>query len=212
MTQLYLVRHGETNWNREHRIQGSTDIPLNDVGRAQAAATGRLLANRQCSGIVSSPLSRAMETAEIIGRELGINTVKPVAGIVERNYGEAEGLTDEGLARLFPGDTEVPGRESREEVAERVVSSLVALAQQHPGENIIVATHGGVIRSLLNRVAPGDRSHRGLQITNGSVHSFRLSDGQLELVAFDDPIDEREDAAGDDLDDQNAVEAREHTS
>jgi uncharacterized phosphatase len=211
MTQLYLVRHGETNWNREHRIQGSTDIPLNDIGRAQAAATGKLLARRQWSAVVSSPLSRAMETAEIIGHEVGLSTVEPVPGIVERNYGEAEGLTDEGLARLFPGETEVPGRESREEVAERVASALVALAQQHPGENIIVATHGGVIRSLLNRVAPGDRSHKGSQITNGSVHSFRLADGQLELVAFNDPIDERADAGGDDLDVQNAVEAREHT-
>ena len=63
MTLLYLVRHGETDWNRTHRIQGSTDIPLNDTGRAQARRAGRLLAKRSWDGIYSSPLSRAFETA-----------------------------------------------------------------------------------------------------------------------------------------------------
>ena len=69
---LYLVRHGETDWNLQRRIQGSTDIPLNDTGREQAAATGRLLARREWDAIYSSPLSRAIETGELIAREVGL--------------------------------------------------------------------------------------------------------------------------------------------
>ncbi|HAM25748.1 MAG TPA: histidine phosphatase family protein [Microbacteriaceae bacterium] len=210
MTSLYLVRHGETDWNLDRRIQGSTDIPLNETGRAQAARTGRLLSRRHWDGIVSSPLSRAVETGRIIGREIGIDQIETMDQIVERHYGAAEGLADHELSRLFPGDTPVPGRETREHVAARVIPALVALAEGHPGANLIVTTHGGVIRTLLNAVAPDVRRHRGIPITNGSVHSFRHVDGGLELVAFDDPIDEE--SVVDDYEDfieQNAVERRE---
>ena len=90
MTSLYLVRHGETDWNAQRRIQGSTDIPLNATGRAQAATTGRLLARREWDGIYSSPLSRAFETASIIATEIGLDRPSTIDEIVERNYGAAE--------------------------------------------------------------------------------------------------------------------------
>lgn len=189
MTLLYLVRHGETDWNRAKRIQGSTDIPLNDTGRAQAARSGALLARRSWDGIASSPLSRAFETARIIGAAVGIDDIEILDDIVERAYGDAEGLADHEISRRFPGDTAVPGRETREEVAARVVPSLIALARRHPGSNLIVATHGGVIRTVLNAVSPHIPHHRGVPITNGSIHSFTVSDDALELVEFNDPIE-----------------------
>jgi len=207
MTSLYLVRHGETDWNRALRIQGSTDIPLNDFGREQAAITGRLLARREWDGLFASPLSRARETAAIIGVEIGIDQIGIVDAIAERNYGEAEGLDWEQIERMFPGDTDVPGRETHDEVAERAVPALVGLARSHPGEALIVVSHGGVIRSVLNVVDPGVSHGR---ISNGSIHSFELVDGSLELVVFDDPIDELSlECATDSLDDQNAMESRE---
>lgn len=193
MTLLYLVRHGETDWNRARRIQGSTDIPLNDLGRGQALATALLLARHAADhnwqGVYSSPLSRAFETGEIIARELGFSTIETVPAIVERGYGEAEGLESLELARRFPGDSPVPGRESREDVAARVIPALLALAELHPGQNLIVTTHGGVIRTVLNFVAPDEKRHRGIAIANGSVHSFAHVDGSLELVRFNDPLD-----------------------
>ncbi|MET4780294.1 histidine phosphatase family protein [Glaciihabitans sp. UYNi722] len=210
MTLLYLVRHGETDWNRARRIQGSTDIPLNDTGRMQAARTGELLSRRSWDGIASSPLSRAFETAQIIGRTVEIYQIKVIDDLVERRYGEAEGLEDRELARRFPGDTPVPGRETREAVIARVIPALIALAERHPDSNLIITTHGGVIRTVLNAVAPELAGHRGVPITNGSVHSFRHVDGGLELVAFDDPIEE--DSIADDcgdIVDQNAIEQRE---
>ncbi len=188
MTVFALVRHGETDWNRERRIQGSTDIPLNDTGREQARVTGALLASRRWTALVASPLSRASETARLIGAEVGLGDPELEPRLAERDYGAAEGLTGPEIDLRYPDGADVPGREPREAVAERAVAALHDLAARHPGEAVIVVAHGGVIRSLLETVAPG--RHRE-PITNGSVHSFRHADGALELVAFDDPIDEQ---------------------
>ncbi len=206
MTSLYLVRHGETDWNAQRRIQGNTDIPLNDTGRGQAHTTGRLLARREWDGVYASPLSRAFETASIIAGELGMSAPVALPAVVERNYGASEGLNWDEIEARFPGDTPVPGRETHEEVAQRVIPALIGLAQQHQSEALIVVSHGGVIRSVLNAVDPGTRHG---SITNGSVHSFELASGSLELISFDDPIDVLSlDCATDDLDEQNAMERR----
>jgi len=206
---LYFVRHGETDWNAERRIQGSTDIPLNETGRRQASGTGRLLARRSWDALYASPLSRAFETASIIGAEVGLPTPIPLPEIVERNYGEAEGLTGSEIDARFPGDSPVPGRETREEVVARVLPALLELAERHSGQNVIVVGHGGVIRSVLLAVDP---EHDHGPITNGSVHSFAHEDGSFELIAFDDPIEHEslENATGP-LDIQNELEHREAT-
>jgi uncharacterized phosphatase len=207
MTSLYLVRHGETDWNAQRRIQGVTDIPLNDIGREQARVTGELLSRREWDGIFASPLSRAFETASIIAGEVGLPTPTALPAIVERNYGEAEGLDWQQIEARFPGNMDVPGRETHDEVALRVLPALIDLAVAHHGENLIVVSHGGVIRSVLNVVDP-ESSHGA--ITNGSIHSFELVDGFLELIAFNDPIDELSLECGTEmLDQQNAIESRE---
>jgi len=207
MTVFALVRHGETDWNRERRIQGSTDIPLNETGRDQARATGALLASRRWNAIVASPLSRARETAQLIAAEAGLGEPELEPRLAERDYGAAEGLTGPEIDALYPDGADVPGREEREAVAQRAVAALHDLAARHPGEAVIVVAHGGVIRSVLETVAPG---HHRDPITNGSVHSFRHADGALELVLFDDPIDEQSIFPfADDFDEQNPLAARE---
>jgi len=205
--QLYLVRHGETDWNRERRIQGSTDIPLNDTGRDQARETGRLLARRSWDAIYASPLSRAFETARIIADEVGLPAPIEVAELVERNYGAVEGMTGAEIEASFPGNAEVPGREEREEVVSRVLPALLEIADRHPGQAVLVVGHGGVIRSVLGAVDPTGTHGT---IANGSIHSLRHDDGTFELIAFDDPIaHEVIDGATDALNVQNAIEGRE---
>ncbi len=201
---LYLVRHGETDWNRQHRIQGSTDIPLNETGREQARRAGALLSRRSWDAIVASPLSRAVETASIIAAELGLPLPTTDDQLVERNYGEAEGLDFEEMQRRFPDDTPVPGREKRSAVAARALEALMRIAHAHPDEAVLVVAHGGLIRAVLRRVDP--EGEHGM-ITNGSVHSFRYEDGAFSLIAFDDPLED-ESGEGEDVRDQNAVEAR----
>jgi uncharacterized phosphatase len=211
VTLLYIVRHGETDWNLTRRIQGSTDIPLNATGREQAAATGRLLARRQWDAIISSPLARAKETAEIIAGHVGIPVSTAIEAIVERNYGAAEGLTGEEIEARYPSGADVPGRETREHVLARVLPALMQIADEHAGGSLIVVSHGGVIRSVLNSLAAKDGSTaHNESIRNGSIHSFRHTDGTFELIAFDDPIDaESLECATEELEQQNAIEFRE---
>lgn len=210
MTRFFLVRHGETEWNREHRIQGSSDIPLNDTGRAQALRVGGILAQHQFDLIVASPLSRAMETATIIARRLSMPMPLPVSALVERHYGEAEGATRDELDQRFPGDTPVPGRESRDDVQKRVIRTMHDLAIRHPHADIIAVTHGGVIRSVIDYAAPGLYTE---PIRNCSVHSFEHSTKGLHLVAFDDPMETlARRIATEEFVDQNPSEARERAS
>ena len=207
MTRFFLVRHGETEWNRVRRIQGVSDIPLNDTGRAQAAALGDILVGHNFDLIVSSPLSRADETARIIAQLLGMPAPITVPDLIERNYGEAEGSSGADLDRRYPPGTDIPGREDREVVTQRAVRVLHDMAIRHPHADIVAVAHGAVIRSVVDYAAPGLHKE---PITNCSVHSFSLVAGTLELVAFDDPMEiASHQLAQDEFEDQNPVEARE---
>lgn len=207
MTLLYLVRHGETDWNLQRRIQGSSDIPLNETGRHQAAHTGTLLARRSWNAIYTSPLSRAAETASIISEHLGLGEPRVLPALAERNYGDAEGMTGVQIDRRWPGGARVPGQESRAAVTRRATQALRRLALERPDEHLIVTTHGGVIRSML--IAAKADSHRHAPITNGSVHSFHFVGETLRLVTFNDLIEHESALPGDeDITDQNAVEAK----
>ena len=119
---LTLIRHGQTDWNKQHLMQGSSDIPLNDVGRKQAVETGRRLRelNLGFEILVASPLSRALETAQIVGKELGLEVVETYTGLIERHYGDAEGLDISVEARAEP-DAFYDGVESERSVYVRGV-------------------------------------------------------------------------------------------
>ncbi|HET8895838.1 MAG TPA: histidine phosphatase family protein [Protaetiibacter sp.] len=207
MTELYLVRHGETAWNAARRIQGRTDIPLNDTGRQQARQAAELLARRRWHGVYASPLDRAHETASIIAERLGLDSVTDIDALVERDYGEAEGMGFDEIEALYPEGVRAPGQETRDEVAARVVPALLELAERHPGERLVIVSHGGAIRAVLQTAEPDTKHPR---ITNASVHSFKVEDGELRLIAFDDPIEEESLLPEhSDLDAQNALEAQE---
>ena len=148
-TTFALIRHGQTDWNAAARIQGATDIPLNDVGRGQATDAVDPLSRYDWDLIVSSPLSRAAETADLIGEQLGLDSARRISGLIERNYGPAEGLGAgaELEALRFPGGFH--GAETEHDVATRGIDALHQLANQHPGARIIVVAHGTLIRLSL---------------------------------------------------------------
>ena len=186
MTHLVLVRHGQTDWNLQGRIQGSSDIPLNSTGRSQAVEAGLRLAADSWDAIASSPLSRAFETAQIIASEVGLDpeAVERIDAIMERRYGSAEGLTGAEVEARYDGGKSVPGRESRSEVIARVRPALIGLAQRHPGENVLVVSHGGVIGSLVRDATKYAWPEPGQAIANGSAHRFAYEDGEIGLVEF----------------------------
>lgn len=207
MTRFFIVRHGETEWNKVRRIQGVSDIPLNDTGLQQAHAVAEILSAHSFDAIVSSPLSRARDTARVIAERLGMPEPEIFQGLIERNYGDAEGSNGQDLDHLYPPGTEIPGREPREAVTARALAVLRELALRHPDSDVIAVAHGGVIRSVVEHVAPGQHNE---PITNCSVHSFRMVAGSLELVAFDDPMEVAAHVlAAVEFEDQNPAEARE---
>lgn len=208
MTRIDLVRHGQTDWNLERRIQGSSDIPLNDTGREQAREVGRQLARRVRRGgwttVYASPLSRARETAELIAAELGLAAPTALPGLEERSYGAAEGMNAVEIAAAFGDDWDgVPGWEPNELVIARALPPLAALAEAHPGARVLVVTHGAVIGSIVRHVTAEERPRRGEVIDNGSIHEFAYRDGQLELVRFN--VEAADDGFDDDSRDDTAA-------
>lgn len=184
MTRFAIVRHGQTDWNLEKRIQGSTDIPLNSLGRTQAAETGLALRGTHWDAIVTSPLVRAHETARIIAGELDHPAPLVLPELTERHHGEIEGLTFTDRKRRFPDGSVVPGLEPRQAVLDRVLPALAGLAARYPGREVLVVCHGGVIGTLIRHATGGERPAPGELIPNGSVHEFRWQAGRLELAAF----------------------------
>jgi probable phosphoglycerate mutase len=189
VTLLTLVRHGQTDWNLAHRIQGSTDIPLNDTGRADARWAADRLRDTQHHAIYASPLSRARETAQIIARELGLPEPQLVPGVREREFGEGEGMLVADYIDTY-GDwlSEVPGAETLAEVAARAMLALEGIARDARrrsapvAESVIVVTHGGVIRSLIDYVSGGTLPRVGEVLRNGSIHRFEASRHSLRLL------------------------------
>ena len=173
-TRFALVRHGQTDWNAQRRIQGSTDIPLNATGYAQATQAATRLLDGGWDGVVASPLVRASETARVIASELGLAAPLIVPGLVERSYGELEGLTKAQRAAKFPTEESRGGLEPRSEVAARVLAALRDLDRDHPGASLIVVTHGGVIGSVLRHITDGQHPRPGEYIPNGSHHVIAL--------------------------------------
>ncbi|MDQ0145678.1 histidine phosphatase family protein [Pseudarthrobacter niigatensis] len=151
LTTFALVRHGQTDWNAERRLQGSTDIPLNDVGRGQARDAVAILAPYEWDAIVSSPLSRAAETADLIAEGLGLTVSRRVPELTERSFGPAEGMQagPELEALRIPGGFK--GAESEDEAADRGLAALEALADDYRGQRVLVVTHGTLLRVSLSR-------------------------------------------------------------
>lgn len=153
-TRVILWRHGNTDWNREGRIQGQTDVPLNDLGRQQAAAAAVRLAARKPDVLISSDLSRAAHTAAALAELTGL-AVRRDPRLRERTFGEWETLTNPEVAERFPaayvrwraGDTS-PGHgvEPLADLGKRVAETIRQVADESPGATIVLATHGGAAK------------------------------------------------------------------
>jgi len=151
LTTFALIRHGQTDWNAQRRLQGSSDIPLNDVGRGQARDAVAVLSGQEWDTIVSSPLGRAAETAELIADGLGLTVARHVPELTERSFGPAEGLQagPELEALRIPGGFR--GAESDDEAATRGLAALEALAEEFRGRRVLVVAHGTLLRLTLSR-------------------------------------------------------------
>jgi probable phosphoglycerate mutase len=181
-TTLIVIRHAETVWNREKRMQGTTDTPLSEVGRAQAQALGRRLAADTFGALYTSDLSRARDTARAIAQHTGHEPVMEPR-LQERRFGIFEGLLADEIRSRYPGeyarfasrdpDYAVPGGESARDFARRCLGCLAEIAARHRGGRVVVVTHGLVLDALYR--AAHDLAHgepRPVPLINASVNRF----------------------------------------
>lgn len=179
---MYLIRHGETDWNSSRRIQGHSDVALNERGLRQAELVGARLKREIFHAVYSSDLCRAHVTAEHIAKhfDYGISTHTTLR---ERCYGRLEGLTYEEIRdRFSQEDEETHGIESFEAMQQRAVTALTEIARQHPGQTIVVVSHGGLINSFLHYVTGGMQGTGITKIENTGINLFRFSDQRWEVL------------------------------
>lgn len=172
-TTFYLIRHGETAWNVQGRMQGHTDVVLGEKGREQAQDVAQTLSHISIDAIYSSPLSRAVETATIISESFDL-PVTIDEGLKERNLGALEGKSQAEMRAIYPDWKTMTeeerfkdsreGTESGEETSKRVLHTLEEIAKTNDGKHILAVTHGGNIRFTLVGLGYGTlESIRGIQ-------------------------------------------------
>lgn len=179
---ICLVRHGETDWNVVRKIQGRTDIPLNEKGIIQAQYCKKYLSKFQWDVIVSSPLQRARQTAEIINTELRLPFIV-MDEFIERHYGDVEGLTIEERSSMFP-DFQCPNQENFELVKNRVMEGINKLHQIYPNKKTIVVAHGGVINTLLFVLSNGEIGSGKTKLFNGCLSHIYLYKNEWKIKNY----------------------------
>lgn len=197
MTRIILVRHGQTEWNREERFRGRAQVPLNETGLIQAEATGRRIAAEwRPTAIYSSPLSRAIKTAEVIARYFDL-PVQVHPGLTDIDYGQWEGLTPDEVRKLSPkmiddwfntpDSTRIPGGETLAHVRARAMETINEIVAHHEGQSIVVVGHTVINRIILLGVLglSNDRFWRLRQDTC-AMNCIEADMGDFTLVSLND--------------------------
>lgn len=195
-THLLIVRHGETDWNRARRFQGSIDIPLNDTGHQQAIRLARRLEKLTIDAIYSSDLQRCLQTVDPTAQAHGLEVI-PTPTLRERNYGLFEGLTLAEIEERHPlvraawgrldPDYAIPGGESTRVLYARIVAAIHQIATRHPGQTLLVVTHGGVLDMIYRAAMNLSLAQvRQCQIPNAAFNQITFEQGFMQVVAWAD--------------------------
>jgi len=197
-TTVILVRHGETEWNLSGRIQGHSDSAMTTLGGEQGRRVAERLAGENVTAVYASPASRARDTGELIAAPHGL-AVQLVEELRERCYGRYEGLTvaqireqdraagERWLPHPHREQLAPPGGETQPEMSRRVMTALREIVARHPGETVVIATHGGPIKSAIFAILeiPITSWHR-TWVSNGSLTTLRGAPEDLRVACFND--------------------------
>jgi probable phosphoglycerate mutase len=201
-TRILAIRHGETAWNVDTRIQGQLDIGLNDTGRWQAQRAARALQHEDINAVYSSDLSRAFETAQSIAQAVSAQQKKelpvhPHTGLRERHFGHFQGKTWAEIEHHWPDDARMWRQrdpdwaplagESLVQLRERIAQCVHHLASQHAGEHIVLVAHGGVM-DVLYRLATGQSTQapRTWHLGNAAINRLLWTPQGLSLIGWGD--------------------------
>lgn len=196
LTKLFLIRHGETDWNTENRFQGQTETPLNELGRSQAERIANRLNGEGIEVIYSSDQARALETARIVGKKIGVEVI-PSEQLREASYGEWEGLTWEEVKEGFPEELErrtadpddypPPGGETLRQMQSRVMAELNAIVSKQAGKRILVVCHAGPCNAVVCSVLGVSWIKRTVwKISNASLNIVEIEDGTWRILTLND--------------------------
>ena len=196
VTRVLAIRHGETAWNVDTRIQGQLDIPLNLTGRSQARRLALALADEDIDAVYSSDLLRALETARAVSAGSG-RAIVTDTGLRERGFGEFEGMTFKEIEERWPEQSErwrrrdpafgPRGGEVLADFYARCVDTVTRLAGAHPGQTIAVVAHGGVMDCLYRAATRLDlQAPRSWQLGNASINRLLYTPQGFSLVGWSD--------------------------
>lgn len=171
-TTIGLLRHGQTDWNIDFRLQGVTDIPLNETGIAQARDAAAAIDAFEWDLVLTSPLSRARDTAAIVAEANGLAEVIVEPLLLERSFGEAEGLAYEEWKARYADTNVVPGGETLAELESRARLLLDTLVANHHGKRVLAVSHGALIRKILTIISDGEFPREGERLGNASMSVF----------------------------------------
>lgn len=184
-THIGLFRHGQTDWNINMLLQGVTDIPMNSTGIEQVRAAARVLNRNEWDLILTSPLGRARQTAEIIAEHLGFQEIHQQDLLIERSFGEAEGLAYQEWKSKYSTLDELPGGESKSELLARSKLLLETFTDTHPGKRILAISHGALIRTVLTIASDDQLPREGERLGNASLNVVSHQDSSWSVTKYD---------------------------
>ena len=181
--KLYLIRHGETDWNRQGRFQGREDIPLNETGIQQAKICGQALQSERFCAVITSPLVRAKKTAEIIAEAVGVKNVIVDEDLIERDFDKISGMLPEER-KAFLASGQVDNKEPWDVLLERMMKCIRKYADQFYDENIILVSHGASIRAVLDHFTDGEIGKKNIRLKNTCISILDYDRDTLKLNCY----------------------------
>jgi broad specificity phosphatase PhoE len=182
-TVVGLLRHGQTDWNIDFRLQGVTDVVLNQTGIEQAKSAASALKPSDWDFIASSPLSRARDTADIVANHLSISEVAVLPLLLERSFGEVEGMLYEDWKANYP-DGIAPGGETEEQLHARTLELLDELLETYRGTRVLAISHGALIRKVVNLLSHGEFPLVNQRIANASMSIIVHENSSWRLESY----------------------------
>lgn len=182
---ICLVRHGETDGNKLNLLQGRSDTVLNSFGQKQAEAVGIYLRQMPWDRIVSSPLKRAYRTAQIIGDQVGIKIIEVDDKLIEKSFGEAEGMMPDERHSKFP-DRQYPKMEAWQAVQRRMCQAIEYYMALE--ENIILVSHGAAINTVLSHYSLGSIGSGKTKLHNASMQMLKKVDGRILIESYNEKV------------------------
>ena len=183
-TYLGLLRHGQTDWNINFLLQGVTDIPMNQTGIEQVMLAARAVKAEDWDVVLTSPLSRARETAEIIASQHGFSEIIEQELLIERSFGEAEGLSHEQWRAKYSNLDVIPGGESRTQLAKRSYLLLETISREHAGKRVLAVSHGALIRTLISIASDNKLPRDGERLGNASLNVVKHSENSWQVAHY----------------------------